>query len=103
MSAYRTLEQRAAGQGADWSIALVPPARALPTVAVEDGGLGQEAEDAIALAAWAAKRVGAPLVLTGPADQTTLVGERLREGGARVARTEPGPAPVRITWGNVAE
>ena len=103
LSAYRMLEQRAAGQVADWSIELVPPARALPTVAVEDGGLGQEAEDAIALAAWAAKRVGAPLVLTGPADQTTLVGERLREGGARVARTEPGPAPVRITWGSVAE
>ncbi|MFN4113166.1 MAG: TIGR00341 family protein [Sphingomonadaceae bacterium] len=103
LSAYRTLEQRAAGQVADWSIELVPPARALPSVAVEAGGLGQEAEDAIALAAWAAKRVGAPLVLTGPADQTALVSERLREGGARVARAEAGPAPVRITWGSVAE
>ena len=103
LAAYRALEQRAAAQVPDWSVELVPPARPLPLVAFEDGELTPAGGDAVALAAWASRRVGVPLVLAGPAAQTARVGELLEAEGVRVSQVSAGPAPVRIGWGSVAE
>ena len=103
MSAYRELEERAAAQVTDWTVELIPPARALPSVAFADGEPDAAGDDAIELAAWAATRVGVPLVLTGPPTQTDLVAERLRAQGVRVSQVSAGAGPVRITWGSVAE
>ncbi|WP_324262375.1 TIGR00341 family protein [Altererythrobacter sp. H2] len=103
LRAYRTLEQRAAAQVKGWAIELVPPARPLPSVAFEEEAPSEDGEDAIALAAWASARVGAPLVLTGPDEQTALVSEQLKAAGGRVTRATSGPAPVRIEWGSVEE
>lgn len=103
LDAYRLLEERAGRQVPDWTVELVPPARPLPTVRFDGEAPGDGGDDAIALAAWAAKRVGAPLILTGPADQTELVAERLRAEGVRVPQVNAGAAPVRISWGSIAE
>ena len=103
LSAYRALEQRADAQVDGWAVELVPPARALPVIAFEDDLPDQAGGEAIDLAAWASKRVGAPLVLTGPPAQTEVVAERLRAAGARVQQINPGAGPVRIGWGSVAE
>ena len=103
LSAYRELELRAAAQVPDWKVELVPPARPLPTIAFEGDAPDAAGDDAIDLAAWAAMRVGVPLVLTGPPAQTDVLAERLRAQGARVSQVSMGPAPVRIAWGSVAE
>lgn len=100
---YRELEQRAAAQVTDWTVELVPPARPLPSVAFEEEAPDAAGDDAIVLAAWAATRIGVPLVLTGPPAQAELVAERLRAQGVRVSQVNPGPAPVRIGWGSVAD
>lgn len=103
LSAYRALELRADEQVEGWAVELVPPARALPVVAFDGESPDQAGSAAIDLAAWAGKRVGAPLVLTGPPAQTDVVAERLRAAGARVQQVNPGAGPVRISWGSVAE
>ena len=101
LEAYRSLEQRAASQVGDWTIELVPPARPLPSVTFADDAPDDPGEEALELAAWAARRIGAPLELSGPVGQTELVAERLRERGVRVSRVNGGAAPVRIEWGEI--
>lgn len=103
LSAYRALEERAAAQVQDWTVELVPPARPIPAVPFDGAAPSADGDDAIELAIWGASRLGAPLVLSGPADQTELVAERLRAKGVRVSRTSPGAGPVRIDWGNIAD
>ena len=103
LAAYRALEQRAGAQVDGWTVELVPPARALPTVTFEGDVPDTSGDAALDLAAWASQRVGAPLVLTGQSEQTELVAERLRAAGARVQQVNPGAGPVRIGWGSVAE
>lgn len=103
LAAYRALERRAGAQVPQWKVELVPPARPLPSVTFDGEDPDAAGGDAIALAAWAGQRVSAPLVLSGPPAQTRQVAEQLREGGAQVSQINAGPAPVRITWGSVAE
>lgn len=102
LRAYLALEQRAAAQVEGWAVELVPPARELPDVAFAGKVPDKSGDEALDLAAWAAKRVGVPVILTGAPAQTELVAQRLREAGADVQQINPGAGPVQIDWGSVA-
>ena len=48
---------------------------------------------------WAALRIGLPVALAGPADQTEALAKRLREQGVTVSRIETVPGNAIIaTW-----
>ena len=69
LAAYRELERRIAATESQWRIALRPPARPLPDVAVEEGEPTEDGARALTLAAWAARRLEMPIMVegTGPA------------------------------------
>ena len=58
---YRVLETRVAQQASGWTVALVPPAAALPDVAVHDGKVDQDSVDTVV---WAARRLRLPVGVT---------------------------------------
>ena len=105
LSAYRAFEQRLARTEPEWSVELRPPLRPLPVVPVEvseDGtrSLGRDGQAAADLIAWAAKRVDAPITLSGPDAELAVVTGYLQQQGVSVD-TMPGPLPVRARWGMV--
>ena len=58
---YRVLETRVAQQASGWTVALVPPAAALPDVAVHDGKVDPDSVDTVV---WAARRLRLPVGVT---------------------------------------
>ena len=93
LAGYRELERRVVGDTPEWSATLRPPPLALPEIAVEDegggeGGSATAGSNAEAIVDWAARRVGLPLTLRGPEDETQALATRLRERGIEVASVE---------------
>lgn len=99
LATWRSLERRIRESSPDWTVEIVPLAGALPTVSFADGEPTAEGLRALALAGWASRRIGAPLVLTGPAAQTTRASELLSEAGATDVSVRAGAAPIRMDWG----
>ncbi|WP_299308364.1 TIGR00341 family protein [uncultured Croceicoccus sp.] len=100
LSAYRQLERRIAQSVPEWRIELIPPARALPEVAFEDGAPTDAGRDAIALIGWAGQRIDAPIALSGGEDNIAAVRERLSPA-VRVVERTGGGANVTATWAPV--
>ena len=103
LAAYRAFETRLGRTEPQWSVELRPPLRPLPAVPVEvseDGtrALTREGREAADLIAWAARRVDAPITLTGPDEELAVVTGYLERQGVSVD-TRPGPLPVRGRWG----
>ncbi|WP_298307910.1 TIGR00341 family protein [uncultured Erythrobacter sp.] len=99
LSAYRALEMRIAATEPDWVIELLPPIGDLPgNIAFEEDAPTAEGEDAIEIVAWAAKRIGLPVVLEGSEDDAIKAAELLAERGVSVT-VEPGSGPLRAEWG----
>ncbi|MBW0144252.1 DUF389 domain-containing protein [Sphingomicrobium clamense] len=97
LSAYRDLERRVAQRTPGWSLALVPPARPLPTIAVNEDGTPDASS--VALAAWAQQRVEAPITLTGDTDAVAIVANALRDAGATgIVRREGTGDTVELAW-----
>lgn len=66
LATYFALEQRVAGQAADWSIEIQPPTDTLPPdIVLVDGKLDEQTMVEIDLIAWASKRVKLPLGVSG--------------------------------------
>jgi uncharacterized hydrophobic protein (TIGR00271 family) len=100
LATYRELERRIAAAESGWSVALRPPMRPLPAVAVAGSEPSADGEVALALAIWAARRIGSPVVVSGPDDAAARVAELLREAGAE-ARVDDGPGVpggVALRW-----
>lgn len=96
LAGYRELERRVASGAPKWSVQLRPPLLALPPIALEDGLPSDEASEAIAIGAWAARRTGVPVELTGPPAALAAVAEKLGSG-IEVRRNERAGADA-VTW-----
>jgi len=99
LATWRALERRLAATEPDWRIELIPPAGALPAIAFDEGEPTEAGTRALALAGWAARRIGAPLVLTGPASDTERAAELLEEQGPIEIERRAGGGAVQASWG----
>ncbi len=100
LGAYRELESRITATEENWRIALRPPARPLPAVAMEEGEPTEEGTRAIALSVWAAERLEMAVVVEGGSAAVARVRELLGERGVRTSaggRNAP-PGEVRLRW-----
>ena len=97
LAAYRELERRIARQLEGWDVRLQPPARTLPAITYDENGTPDPA--AVALAAWAQPRVGAPIVVTGPGERAEQLAVALRLAGAVDVVTREGSGEISIGWG----
>ena len=115
LETYRVLEQRVAATESDWTIELVPPAGPLPVIAVTRDpadGEGQDGEEAslrptedgaggLALAVWAASRIGAPIEASGRSEAAEAVAALLRARGVDAVAHSDRTAPadrVTLNW-----
>ncbi|WP_235902292.1 DUF389 domain-containing protein [Pontixanthobacter gangjinensis] len=102
LAAYAELEGRIAATEPEWKIELVPPPRALPSVGFDDGEPSEAGQAAIKLIAWAAKRVDAPVKLSGPTEQVKRTRTLLLELGladVQVVDGTTGGNNVTARWG----
>jgi hypothetical protein len=97
LATYRALEERAAVGLEGWAVALIPPLLDLPSPPFGGGALDEEAAASAALAAWAARRLGNPVEVTGSETAAAPVAEALAAAGVSV-RTTGIPGPVSIRW-----
>lgn len=103
LTAYADLEKRIAATEPEWRVELVPPAKALPTITFEDGAPSEAGMRAIRLIAWAAGRIGAPIILDGPAEDAGVAAKLLREAGAPlVSIGDERTGAVAARWGSIA-
>ena len=99
LDGYRQLEARVTTNTPGWSARLRPPLARLPVIVLDEEGPSEEGAKAEATVRWAALRIGLPVALAGPADQTEALAKRLREQGVTVSRIETVPGNAIIaTW-----
>ena len=94
LASYRALERRVAEAEPRWTIMLIPPAAALPEVALEDGAPSERGREAIATAVWAGQRLNLPLGVSArrAADAERVIADLAARGVT--ARQVPGAAPA---------
>ena len=98
LAAYRILEQRIAATEPDWRVELLPPAKALPDIALDDKGEpNDEGEKALNLIAWAAGRIDVPVIIDGPKEARKKVEQLLsaRHVAVRDGKNEKGDVQAR--------
>lgn len=99
---YKVLEARVAGAAPGWAVSLVPPAAPLPPVSFgDDDAPNEEGRAALALAAWAARRLESPIGVAGGDERTALVIEALTRAGVRAAALSGAGLPdggIRLEW-----
>jgi uncharacterized hydrophobic protein (TIGR00271 family) len=105
LSAYRELEKRIAATEPEWQVRIRPPARPLPNVEFDDGELTEAGMADAELIAWAANRVGAPIVLVGGEAETAKLAEIIEQAGGTVSlETRSGNSSLVLTrWGAPGE
>ena len=106
LAAYRELEDRVDATEPEWDIRLVPPLRALPGIAFgeadDEGRIAPSAEGrrALALVAWAQRRIGVPIRVSGTEQQIAAVRDRLIDANVDFEEepTEEGDGTLDVTW-----
>ncbi len=115
LATYYTLEQRVSAEAKGWTLEIVPPALALPVLAVQPGadfgpdpdGNRAKASDVLteagvqnlALLAWAIKRQGTPVALTGTQDQVDWLAVELQALGVTTPmRRNPNNGALGAIW-----
>ncbi len=99
---YYVLERRIAELEPEWRIELIPPTGALPEIPFEGGEPTEDGRAALALVAWAAERLDAPVELSGPQADAERAAELLREEGTESA-IAVGRTPLRARWATVVQ
>ena len=111
MAAYAELEGRINSTEPDWDIRFTPPLRDLPSITFDrqEGSDGEPdshtisaaGNEAVQLIAWAQKRVGIPIVLSGPDGAVAAANNALTNAGAttRMDMRGQGYGTVRVNWG----
>ena len=100
LASYRQLELRISATEPEWNIELLPPSGSLPEIPFEEGEPTEAGQEALALIAWAAKRIDAPVIIAGPDDQTARAVELLAEQGID-ATTRRERGIVNARWGEM--
>lgn len=98
LAAYFDLEKRIAVTEPKWQIELIPPVRTLPRIYFDNGQPTAEGVEALALTAWSAKRLGAPLLLIGTVTDTERARALLAEQGVENVRTEVRRSRLIVRW-----
>jgi uncharacterized hydrophobic protein (TIGR00271 family) len=102
LAGYRALEQRVASTSDGWSVEIVPPTLPLPAVEIgEDGEPSAAGMKSIDTIAWATKRIGLPVVLSGADEPLQRVAELLRQRGVNadsVPARSASSQEVRASW-----
>ncbi|QZD91065.1 TIGR00341 family protein [Qipengyuania aurantiaca] len=88
LEGYRELERRVGGDTPGWTVNLRPPAQPLPAISLGEDGPDEAGAAAEVTTTWAARRIGLPLVLRGPEEQTAALATRLRAAGIEIAQVE---------------
>ena len=113
LSTYNILEARIAATEPDWSVEMIPPVGSLPQIAFEevtnaDGetamALTERGQIARNLTAWSAKRLGLPVVLSGPEELVSQIETQLTQAGLEQVRRgtiEQSGSVVIPSWGEV--
>ncbi len=99
LETYYALEQRVAGLEEDWTIEVIPPARPLPPVSFADGEPDEAGLRALTLAAWAARRIGTPLGVSGSDEAAEWTLAWLTQRNVRAIRRQgDGGDGVTLSW-----
>jgi hypothetical protein len=93
------LEQRVAANAAGWSVNLVPPVLPLPTIETKDGQLTDAGSEALATSAWAARRLGLPVAVSGGSekDRSALM-QALAQSGVTARVSDGARKPLSLSW-----
>ena len=97
LAAYHLLELRVAALEQGWSVEIVPPPTALPTIPFEDDAPTQAGRAALAEAIWGAKRLGLAIDVRGPVARVKAVTDALAAAGITARRVGGGSA-VSLGW-----
>lgn len=100
MEVYRQLEARVARAEPDWTITLVPPVAALGTVSFDGEAPDPAGARALATAAWAARRLGLPVAVSGgsEAEREAAVAALTQAGVEALVGDANAPGPVALDW-----
>lgn len=79
LAAYDALEKRLAANESGWRIVLIPPPLPLPSIDDPDSR-----DKAVDVAGWAALRLGLPVRVTGPRDDSGPIEQKLKDQGVSV-------------------
>ena len=94
LQAYQQLEARVAATDPSWQVMLIPPLLPLPPIMADDGTADPEA---VETSSWAAQRLGLPVSVSGPKEETTKLADSLRQDGVNASVVEGG-ATLKIDW-----
>ncbi len=113
LATYNVLEARIAATEPDWTVELLPPAKALPAIAFRRGTdadgepsttLTEQGQKSLRLVVWSARRLGLPIVLSGPEDLLEQAEKEFDQAGLdaveRGTITRNGSV-VTPSWGDV--
>ena len=100
LMAYADLEMRIRDTEPDWTIRLIPPARALPSIEFDGESVSGEGQRSLDLVRWAQPRINLPLTLSGPQDSVDYVGRVLDERSIAYTAQPRGDGfgTVRVEW-----
>ena len=99
LAGYRQLERRVADKTPGWTVHLRPPPQALPGIALGEDGPTEQGALSEGTITWAARRIGLPLVLRGPEEETDALASRLTAAGIEISQVEPGQGDsIEIEW-----
>lgn len=103
LATFREIERRVAQNYPDWSVELIPPLAALPAIPFAEGEPTAQGLENLALAGWAAQRLGLPLALDGGSPETREVAaEILAEAGVEPQLVVGGPV-MQARWATEVE
>lgn len=100
LPAYAELEQRIAQSVPRWQIRLLPPAGPLPDIRIGEEGLSEQGRQAVTLITWSARRIAAPVALSGGAGDVEIARAALAEQQVPVIvdTTRRDTGLVRTRW-----
>lgn len=99
LATYRALEARVSEAEPGWTVMLTPPAAPLPEVTFEGDEPDQAGAQAIATAAWAARRLGLPVRASGSPERAERVAAALAQAGVEASTEADAEEPgVRLSW-----
>jgi uncharacterized hydrophobic protein (TIGR00271 family) len=100
LATYRALEQRLSAAEPQWKMQLVPPPLPLPVIGMTGDEFTDDGTENLALAIWAARRTGIPVVVSGPARESQIVLTKLNEAGIDTQSNESSSSSdgIRLTW-----
>jgi uncharacterized hydrophobic protein (TIGR00271 family) len=98
LASFRELEDRIGRLEPNWTVELIPPPLALPEPSFDGDGLDAAGEGTVATAAWAARRRGLGLVVTGgtPARRGAVIAALGMP--EQLVRAVPGGARLTLAW-----